>query len=177
MFVTWPSSLIQIYHPEGELPVARIAGEFGLPYSLSTAGSSSIEEAAEHNALGAAKGVKQGSGAEYKEGLRFYQLYATHDQELNESLLTRAHKSGYDACIMTLDTWQLAWRCVLCSICRGSCADASPLDFTSCRHLDISLSNYGFYKGETFPSFSPLTMRHQANLIDETLFAFHRYWY
>lgn len=105
-------SFTQICHPEGELPVARVAGEFGLPYSLSTAGSVSIEDAADHNAIGAAKGILQDSGAEHK-GLRFYQLYATHDQELNESLLTRAHKSGYDACIMTLDTWQLAWRCVL----------------------------------------------------------------
>lgn len=73
----------------------------------------SIEDAAEHNAMGAAKGVEQQSGAEDKEGLRFFQLYATHDDELNESLLTRAHNSGYDACMMTLDTWQLAWRCVL----------------------------------------------------------------
>jgi isopentenyl diphosphate isomerase/L-lactate dehydrogenase-like FMN-dependent dehydrogenase len=89
-----------------------VAGEYGLPYSLSTAGSVSIEDAAEHNAIGAAKGVEQQSGAEHKEGLRFFQLYATHDEELNESLLTRAHKSGYDACMMTLDTWQLAWRCV-----------------------------------------------------------------
>jgi isopentenyl diphosphate isomerase/L-lactate dehydrogenase-like FMN-dependent dehydrogenase len=90
--------------------VARVAGELGLPYSLSTAGSVSIEDAGSHNAMGAAKGVSEGAGAEYAEGLRFFQLYATHDQELNESLLTRAHKSGFDVCIMTLDTWQLAWR-------------------------------------------------------------------
>ncbi|UZJ56297.1 hypothetical protein CBS101457_005617 [Exobasidium rhododendri] len=119
-----PVGINKIYHPEGELPVARIAGELGLPYSLSTAGSVTIEDAAEHNKIGAAKGIAEGRGAEHPEGFRFFQLYATHDEALNESLLTRAHEAGFEACIMTLDTWQLAWR-----------------------HLDISLSNYGFYRG------------------------------
>lgn len=102
--------ICQIYHPEGELPVARVAGELGLPYCLSTAGSVSIEDAGKHNAMGAAKGIKESSGAFHQDGIRFFQLYATHDKELNESLLTRAFDSGFEACIMTLDTWQLAWR-------------------------------------------------------------------
>ncbi len=40
------------------------------------------------------------------------------------SLMQRAADAGFEACIFTLDTWQLAWR-----------------------HLDVALSNYGFYKG------------------------------
>ena len=43
-------------------------------------------------------------------GPRFYQLYLPHDDELALSLLNRAWKSGFDVCIMTLDTDQLAWR-------------------------------------------------------------------
>ncbi|KAJ8087174.1 hypothetical protein PM082_006002 [Marasmius tenuissimus] len=37
-------------------------------------------------------------------------------------MLERAHKSGYTACILTTDTWQLAWR-----------------------HDDVAMGNYAFY--------------------------------
>jgi isopentenyl diphosphate isomerase/L-lactate dehydrogenase-like FMN-dependent dehydrogenase len=47
-----------------------------------------------------------------------------HDDELTLSLLRRAHDSGFAACILTLDTWQLAWR-----------------------HHDEATSNYAFYYG------------------------------
>jgi isopentenyl diphosphate isomerase/L-lactate dehydrogenase-like FMN-dependent dehydrogenase len=60
----------------------------------STAGSQPIEDVGKVN----------GSGP------RFFQLYLPHDDELAISLLTRAWKSGFDVCIMTLDTDQLAWR-------------------------------------------------------------------
>lgn len=47
-----------------------------------------------------------------------------HDDELTISLLTRAHESGFAACILTTDTWQLGWR-----------------------HDDVATSNYAFYRG------------------------------
>jgi isopentenyl diphosphate isomerase/L-lactate dehydrogenase-like FMN-dependent dehydrogenase len=47
-----------------------------------------------------------------------------HDDELTLSLLQRAHDSGFTACILTLHTWQLAWR-----------------------HHDVATSNYAFYHG------------------------------
>ncbi len=47
-----------------------------------------------------------------------------HDDELTVSLLTRAWESGFDACILTTDTWQLGWR-----------------------HDDVATSNYAFYHG------------------------------
>jgi isopentenyl diphosphate isomerase/L-lactate dehydrogenase-like FMN-dependent dehydrogenase len=47
-----------------------------------------------------------------------------HDDELTLSLLQRAHDSGFTSCILTLDTWQLAWR-----------------------HHDEATSNYAFYHG------------------------------
>lgn len=47
-----------------------------------------------------------------------------HDDELTLSLLKRAHESGFEACILTTDTWQLGWR-----------------------HDDVATSNYAFYRG------------------------------
>lgn len=119
-----PIGINKIYHPEGELPVAKVAGELGIPYTLSTAGSVTIESAAQSNAEGAREGVKEGKGANYEDGLRWFQLYLPHQDDLAVSLLQRAHDSGFEVCMWTLDTWQLAWR-----------------------HLDVSLANYAFYKG------------------------------
>lgn len=83
-----PIGVNKIYSPAGEIPVARVAKELNLPYCLSTAGSSSIEEVAAANG----------------QGPRFYQLYMPHDDELTISLLTRAFKNGFDVCILTTDT-------------------------------------------------------------------------
>lgn len=119
-----PIGINKIYHHEGELPVARVAGQLGLPYSLSTAGSVPIEAAAKANVIGAQQGSEQQTGAQYADGLRYYQLYMPHDWALGASLLQRAHDSGFEACIFTVDTWSLGWR-----------------------HDDVATSNYAFYKG------------------------------
>ncbi|WVF68307.1 hypothetical protein IAT40_003072 [Kwoniella sp. CBS 6097] len=103
-----PIGINKIYHPKGELNAAKVAAELKIPYCLSTAGSQPIEDVAKING----------------EGPRFFQLYCPHDEELEDSLLQRAWDSGFDVCILTLDTWQLAWR-----------------------HEDISQSNYAFYRG------------------------------
>jgi isopentenyl diphosphate isomerase/L-lactate dehydrogenase-like FMN-dependent dehydrogenase len=103
-----PIGINKIYYPTGELPVAKVAAELNLPYCLSTAGSQPIEDAGRTNGTGP----------------RFFQLYMPHDDELTISLLTRAHNSGFTACILTVDTWQLGWR-----------------------HDDINTSNYAFYHG------------------------------
>ena len=119
-----PIGINKIYHPRGELPVAKVAGELGLPYGLSTAGSSSIEAVAEQNDIGALD--EKAAKIEGSDGdpIRFFQLYLPHDDELAVSLLTRAHNAGFSACILTTDTWQLGWR-----------------------HDDIDASNYAFYRG------------------------------
>ena len=103
-----PVGINKIYNPLGELPVAKVAGELGLPYCLSTAGSQPIEDVGKING----------------KGPRFFQLYMPHDDELTVSLLKRAWNSGFDACILTVDTWQLGWR-----------------------HHDVQTSNYAFYHG------------------------------
>ncbi|KAL2809979.1 L-lactate dehydrogenase [Aspergillus granulosus] len=104
-----PIGINKIYHPSAELAVAKVAGELNLPYCLSTAGSSLIEKVGEAN----------GQGSPW-----FYQLYMPHDDELILSLLKRAWHSGFDALILTTDTWQLGWR-----------------------HEDVANSNYAFYRG------------------------------
>ncbi|KAF2025115.1 FMN-dependent alpha-hydroxy acid dehydrogenase [Setomelanomma holmii] len=114
-----PVGINKIYHPQGELPVASAAGELGLPYCLSTAGSQPIEDVGAANDSGAKKG-REGEGS----AVRFFQLYMPHDDELTRSLLQRAVDSGFTACILTLDTWQLGWR-----------------------HDDVATSNYAFYHG------------------------------
>ena len=121
-----PVGINKIYNPQGELPVARAAGALGLPYCLSTAGSQSIEDVGQAND----EGVKNGRGDSGtaagggEKGVRFFQLYMPHDDELTRSLLQRAVNGGFTACILTLDTWQLGWR-----------------------HDDVANSNYAFYHG------------------------------
>lgn len=116
----------KIYNPQGELPVARAAGALGLPYCLSTAGSQSIEDVGKANDQGVRNGQGENGTAAGggEKGVRFFQLYMPHDDELTRSLLQRAVDSGFTACILTLDTWQLGWR-----------------------HDDVANSNYAFYHG------------------------------
>jgi isopentenyl diphosphate isomerase/L-lactate dehydrogenase-like FMN-dependent dehydrogenase len=97
-----PIGINKIYHPKGELPVAKVAGELRLPYGLSTAGSSTIEDVAASNDAGrqSEEAVKV-EGADNDSPVRFFQLYLPHDDELAVSLLKRAVKSGFTACILT----------------------------------------------------------------------------
>lgn len=101
-----PIGINRIYHPKGELPVAKVAQELNLPYCLSSAGSYSIEN------VGKANG----------NGPRFFQLYQSHDDEQALSMMQRAWDSGFDACVLTTDTWSLGWR-----------------------HNDVFTGNYAFY--------------------------------
>jgi lactate 2-monooxygenase len=89
-----PVGVQSIVHPEGELAVARAAAALGLVLILSTAASHSIEEVAE--TMGAAS--------------RWYQLYWPRDRDLAASFVTRAADAGYEAIVLTLDTWMLGWR-------------------------------------------------------------------
>ncbi|WP_067483017.1 lactate 2-monooxygenase [Actinomadura hibisca] len=89
-----PIGVQSIFHPEGELAVARAAAATGLPMVLSTAASFTLEEVAEANGAGP----------------RWYQLYWPKDRDLAVSLLERAKAAGYTALVVTLDTFTLAWR-------------------------------------------------------------------
>ncbi|KIN00732.1 hypothetical protein OIDMADRAFT_55299 [Oidiodendron maius Zn] len=89
-----PVGVQKIFHPDKEIGLSEVCAELGIPYILSTASSSSIEEVASSNGLGS----------------RWYQLYWPSDNSITQSLLKRAKASGYNVLVVTLDTWTLAWR-------------------------------------------------------------------
>ncbi len=93
-FLFAPVGVLSIAHPEGEVGVARAAAELGIPFTLSSAASSSIEEIAE--AMGDAP--------------RWFQLYWINDREIIASLLSRAEAAGFSGVVVTLDTPILGWR-------------------------------------------------------------------
>ncbi|KAI0378552.1 L-lactate dehydrogenase [Hypomontagnella monticulosa] len=90
-----PIGINRIYHATGELSPAKVAGELGLLYCLSSAGSYSIEDVAAVNG---------------ETGVRFFQLYWSPDDAVALSMLKRAADNGFTACMLTTDTWQLGWR-------------------------------------------------------------------
>lgn len=96
-----PIGVQKIFHPQGEVAAARAAAALGVPYTLSTASSTSIEDVAQ-----AMEDVKPGA-------TRWFQLYwppsPSHD-DVTASLLRRAKTAGYTALIVTLDTYVLGWR-------------------------------------------------------------------
>jgi len=89
-----PIGAIGIVHDEGELGVAAAARATGVPFILSTVSSNSMEAVAD-----AAGDVP-----------RWFQLYWPRDPQICRSLVHRAEAAGYGAIVLTIDTWQLAWR-------------------------------------------------------------------
>ncbi|MER0484321.1 lactate 2-monooxygenase [Streptomyces sp. Edi2] len=89
-----PVGVLSIMHPDAEPGAARAAAAQGVPYILSSASSTPMEEVAE--AMG--------------DGERWFQLYWAKDREVTRSFLHRAKAAGYTALFVTLDTPLLAWR-------------------------------------------------------------------
>jgi L-lactate dehydrogenase (cytochrome) len=89
-----PTGFTRIADPQGELAVARAAARAGLPYTLSTLSTRSIEEVAEAN------------GA----GRRWFQVYVWRDRGLVKDMLDRAAAAGYEAIVPTVDTAVLGRR-------------------------------------------------------------------
>ncbi|MCJ1311531.1 hypothetical protein MMC25_005204 [Agyrium rufum] len=89
-----PVGVQVIFHPDKESGVAEIAQQIGVPYILSTASSTSIEDVAKANG----------------DGHRWYQLYWPQSEDVTASLLKRAKDNGYKVLVVTLDTWALGWR-------------------------------------------------------------------
>ncbi len=88
-----PVGVLSIVHPDAEPAVARAAGRLGVPFIVSTASSTPMEEVA-------AAGT----------GPKWYQLYWPTERELAASFVARAEAAGFQAIVVTLDTWQLGWR-------------------------------------------------------------------
>jgi len=87
-----PVGVQQIFHEDKETGLSEVCSEIGVPYILSTASSSSIEEVAKSNG----------------KGPRWFQLYWPQDDDVTISLLKRAKANGYKVLVVTLDTWALA---------------------------------------------------------------------
>jgi L-lactate dehydrogenase (cytochrome) len=81
-----PTGMSQLFHPDGEMAVARAASAEGLLYGLSTMATTSLETVAEAG------------------GPRMFQLYWFRDRGLTESLLERARAAGYGSICLTVDT-------------------------------------------------------------------------
>lgn len=107
-----PIGVQRIFHPEGEVAAARASDAVGVPYTLSTASSTSIEEVARAMDTRGCGGDGKAQGESQSKTPRWYQLYwpsRDHD-DITISLLSRAKKAGYTALLVTLDTYVLGWR-------------------------------------------------------------------
>jgi 4-hydroxymandelate oxidase len=89
-----PMAVHGIAHPEGEMATARAAAASGIPFTLSTTSSRSIEEVA----------------AAAPDGVRWFQLYAQTDPDVTRSLVERAAASGFRAIVLTVDVPLLGYR-------------------------------------------------------------------
>jgi L-lactate dehydrogenase (cytochrome) len=88
-----PTGFTRIADPDGELAVARAAARAGLPYTLSTLSTRSIEE------------VARVSG-----GPKWFQVYVWRDRGLVKEMIDRAAAAGYEALVITVDTAVLGRR-------------------------------------------------------------------
>ncbi len=83
-----PTGFTRMMHTEGESGVARVAERVGIPYALSTMGTTSIE----------------GLAAAAPDGRRWFQLYLWRDREASRDFVARAAAAGYEALVLTVDT-------------------------------------------------------------------------
>jgi L-lactate dehydrogenase (cytochrome) len=86
-FALAPTGFTRMMHHVGEPAVAKAAGEAGIPYGLSTLGTTSVEALAH-----AAPHTR-----------RWFQLYVSRDRASAEALIARARASGYDTLVLTVD--------------------------------------------------------------------------
>jgi len=82
-----PTGFTRMMHHEGERAVARVAQRNGIPYALSTMGTTSIEDVA----------------AAAPQARKWFQLYVWKDRSAGEDLMARAKAAGYDALQLTVD--------------------------------------------------------------------------
>ncbi len=83
-----PTGFTRMMQTEGERAGATAAAAAGIPFSLSTMGTTSIEDVA----------------AAAPDGRNWFQLYMWTDRERSLALVDRAAAAGYDALMVTVDT-------------------------------------------------------------------------
>ena len=89
-----PMSVHELAHPEAELATVRAAAAGGVPFTLSTMASRSIEEVAEAA----------------PDAIRWFQLYLQGDHEVSRTLVERAATAGFRAIVLTVDLPVMGYR-------------------------------------------------------------------
>jgi L-lactate dehydrogenase (cytochrome) len=87
-FAFAPTGFTRMMHHEGERAVASVAQQVGIPYTLSTMGTTTIEEVAE----------------DAPHARKWFQLYLWRDRAPAKDLVQRAADAGYDTLMLTVDT-------------------------------------------------------------------------
>ena len=82
-----PTGFTRMMHTEGEIAGARAAEKFGIPFTLSTLGTTTVE-----NVVKAAP-----------NGVNWFQLYMWKDREASMALVKRAQDSGVKHLMLTVD--------------------------------------------------------------------------
>jgi L-lactate dehydrogenase (cytochrome) len=86
-FAIAPTGFTRLMHTDGELAGARVAAAAGIPFSLSTLGTGSIEDVA----------------AAAPQGRKWFQLYMWRDRDRSMALVRRAAEAGFDTLLATVD--------------------------------------------------------------------------
>jgi 4-hydroxymandelate oxidase len=89
-----PMAVHGLAHPLGEIATARAAAAAGVPFTLSTMSSQSIEAVAEGS----------------PSGRRWFQLYVQNRPNQTRRLVERAAEAGYEAIVVTVDLPILGYR-------------------------------------------------------------------
>lgn len=87
-FAFAPTGFTRMMNYQGEVAVAKVAEKYGLAYALSTLGTTSPEDLAQ-----AVPGARL-----------WFQFYMRRDTKLNQDLVDRVKKMGYETIILTVDT-------------------------------------------------------------------------
>ena len=82
-----PTGFTRMMHTEGEVAGASAAAAAGIPFSLSTMGTTSIEDVR----------------AAAPDGRNWFQLYMWKDRERSMQLVERASAAGFDTLLVTVD--------------------------------------------------------------------------
>ncbi|WP_082543200.1 alpha-hydroxy acid oxidase [Microbacterium sp. Root53] len=83
-----PTGFTRLMQTEGEIAGAGAAGAAGIPFTLSTLGTTSIEDVKAAN----------------PDGRNWFQLYVLRDREVSYGLVERAAAAGFDTLHFTVDT-------------------------------------------------------------------------
>ena len=83
-----PTGFTRLMQTEGEIAGAGAAGAAGIPFTLSTLGTTSIEDVQAANPT----------------GRNWYQLYVMRDREISYNLVRRAASADFDTLFFTVDT-------------------------------------------------------------------------